>query len=213
MRPTRRHCLLAVAGLLAGSAAVAGSYDDYFLGIQLDRAPMVAGLLKRGFDVNARDSAGQHGLYLAIREGSRDVIPLLLEHPGLEVDAANPAGETPLMMAALRGEIGAMKRLIERGAQLELPRWSPLHYAASGPSLEAVRLLLDRGVRIDGTAPNGNTALMMAAGFGRIDSARHLLKRGADPALRNMQDQTAADLARRGDRDKLAGELTLAGAR
>jgi ankyrin repeat protein len=213
MKPTRRHCLLAAAGLLAGGAAKAGSYDDFFLGIQLDRVPMVAGLLKRGFDVNARDSAGQHGLYLAIREGSRDVIPVLLEHPGLEVDAANPAGETPLMMAALRGEIGVMKRLIERGAQLELPRWTPLHYAASGPSLEAVRLLLDRGARIDSTAPNGNSPLMMAAGFGSIDSARYLLKRGADPTMRNKQDQTAADLARRGDRDKLADELALAAAR
>ena len=54
---------------------------------------------------------------------------------------------------------------------------------------------------------------MMAAGFGSIDSARYLLKRGADPAARNKQDQTAADLARRGERDKLADELTLAAAR
>ena len=213
MKPTRRHCLLAAAGLLACRAANAGSYEDFFLGIQLDRVAMVEGLLKRGFDVNARDSAGQHGLYLAIRDGSREVIPVLVEHPGLEVDAANTAGETPLMMAALRGEIGVMERLIKRGAQLELPRWTPLHYAASGSSLEAVRLLLDRGARIDSTAPNGNTPLMMAAGFGSIDSARDLLKRGADPAARNKQDQTAADLARRGDRDKLADELTLAAAR
>jgi len=81
---------------------------------------MVEGLLKRGFDVNARDSAGQHGLYLAIRDGSREVIPVLVEHPGLEVDAANTAGETPLMMAARYGSEDGTKLLLRRGADAQL---------------------------------------------------------------------------------------------
>jgi uncharacterized protein len=191
----------------AGSASHAGAYEDYFLGIALDRPPIVAKLLQRGFDVNARDSEGQHGLYVALREGSREVMTLLLDQPALDVESPNRVNETLLMMAALRGEMAAMKRLLERGARVDRPGWSPLHYAASGASQDAVKLLLERGAGLEAPAPNGNTPLMMAAGYGGIDSARLLLKRGADAAARNKQGQTAADLARRAGRDTLAEEL------
>jgi ankyrin repeat protein len=132
---------------------------------------------------------------------------VLLAHPELKADAANTTEETPLMMAALRGELEPARRLLERGASLERPGWTPLHYAASGPNPALVKLLLDRGSPIDARSPNGTTPLMMAARYGAEESAALLLERGADVGLRNQLDLAAADFARAVGREALARRL------
>lgn len=187
--------------------ARAGSYEDFFLGVELDRPAIVRRLLDKGFDVNARGRDGQHALYIALREESNEVAALLLGWPGLDADATNAAGETLLMMAALRGQLGAMRQLIARGAAINRSGWTPLHYAASGTSVPAVKLLLEQGALIDAPAPNGNTPLMMAAGFGSYDAAVLLAEQGADPRLQNKAGLRAADYARKADRDSLALKL------
>ena len=203
----RRRLLAATMALGAVPMARAGSYDDYFLGIALDRPGIVAPLLAKGFDVNARNPEGLHGLYIALRENSFEVAELLLTRPQLDVEATSPAGETLLMMAALRGRLDMMKRLIARGAQVNREGWTPLHYAASGTEVAPTELLLEAHAEIDAQAPNGNTPLMMAAGFGSVDAADLLALRGADVALRNKAGLNAVDYARKADRTRLAERL------
>lgn len=205
----RRHLLLflPLGAAAAFSTAHAGSYEDFFHGIELDRPAIVRALLVKGFDVNARSEEGQHGLYIALRERSFDVVPLFVQHPALEVDAVNESGETLLMMAALRSQHAAMRTLMGRGAQVNRPGWTPLHYAASGGDLDAVRLLLDSGAELEARAPNGNTPLMMAAAFGFIDVADWLLARGADAAAVNRAGRSAADMALSADRHELARRI------
>lgn len=189
------------------SASRAGTYEDYFRAVAVDNGRGVAQLLQRGFDPNTPDEKGQVGLYLALRDGSPQVAERLLEHPDLKVDAVNAADETPLMMAALRGNLAATQRLLERGAQLNRAGWTPLHYAASGPEPKLVSLLLDRGAEIAARSPNGTTPLMMAARYGAFDAAERLLARGADPRARNDLGLSAADFARQGGREALAAQL------
>lgn len=210
---TRRAWLARAAALgcaLAMPTARAGAYDDWFKAIELDRPALLQRLLDRGFDVNTRDAAGQHGLYVALREGADGIVSVLLTQPSLDVESANAAGETLLMMAALRGRLDAMATLIARGARVRRPGWTPLHYAASGQEPQAIALLLAHDADIDARSPNGSTPLMMAAGYGAIDGADLLLRRGADPALRNQAGLGAADLARRADRDRLAERIEAA---
>jgi len=189
------------------SPATAGAYEDFFKAVELDRPRTVSQLLERGFDPNSTSPDGQVALYLALRDGSPQVAEVLLASTRLNVDAINSAGETPLMMAALRGELAWVKRLVERGAQINRSGWTPLHYAASGPEPEVVAYLLDRGAAIDAQAANGSTALMMAARYGALDATPLLLKRGANPSLRNAAGLSAADFARGADREALAARL------
>ena len=188
-------------------SAQAGAYEDFFRAVEMDDARTVSRLLQRGFDPNTPDPQGQVGLFLALRGGSDQVTQVLLAHPELKVDAANATEETPLMMAALRGALEPARRLLERGARVERPGWTPLHYAASGPNPALVRLLLERGSAIDARAPNGTTPLMMAARYGTEEMASMLLERGADASLRNQLDLGAADFARAVGRDALARRL------
>lgn len=188
---------------LESSVAMADAYVDFFRALQIDNVSVVGGWLMRGFDPNSRDEKGQPALLLAMREASFKSAELLLTQAQLEVDAANGARETPLMMAALKGHADWCRRLVERGAKVNRDGWTPLHYAASGPSSDAVALLLDRGARVDARAPNGNTPLMMAALYGKEESVALLLERGADPTLRNGSQRTAPELARAAGRDFL----------
>jgi ankyrin repeat protein len=200
--------------LAAGTPpAHAGTYEDFFKAVSLDDASTVERLLQRGFDPNSVDEAGQGALFLAMREGAFKVATTLLKSPGLKVDQPNSAGETALMMAALRGHEDWLPQLVAQGAGIEREGWTPLHYAATGPQPATVAWLLERGARVDTRSPNGTTPLMMAARYGSEESVDLLLRRGADPKLRNQLNLTAADFARLAARDRLAQRLVAASAR
>lgn len=208
--------LILVIGI---SSARAGAHEDFFKAIPSDDASTVMTLMVRGFDPNAVDEKGQNALYLSQRNSAFKVAEALMSHPQLRIDLPNAAGETPLMMAALRGHVPWVVRLLDKGARIEgalggegsdIRGWTPLHYAASAPDAKAVEVLLARGARKDARSPNGTTPLMMAAQYGDEAAVDMLLKQGADVRLRNDLDLAAADFARRGGREPLAARLTAA---
>jgi len=196
---------LAIAAF--GAGAQAGAYDDFFRAVSVNDARTVNDLLARGFDPNSPDEKGQVGLFLALRGDSPQVVAALLANPAIRVEATNPTGETPLMMAALRGQLEWSQRLIERGGHVNRDGWAPLHYAASGPEPKLVALLLDRGALIDAPSPNHTTPLMMAARYGAEPAVELLIARGADPKPRNDKGLNASDFARLAGREALAERL------
>ena len=213
---SRSHWLAAAAAALSIAFAApthAGAYEDFFKAVSLDDAAAVERLLQRGFDANSVDEAGQGALFLAMREGAFKVAATLLKSPGLKVDQANSAGETALMMAALRGHGEWLPQLVAQGAAIERDGWTPLHYAATGPEPATVAWLLERGARVDSRSPNGTTPLMMAARYGSEASVDLLLRHGADPKLKNQLGIMAADFARLAAREPLAKRLAEAAAR
>jgi len=192
---------------LAAPAAHAGAYEDFFQATLRDDAAALKQLLQRGMDPNSRDPNGQTALFLALRDGSPRVAEALLAERNLDLEARNANDETALMIAALKGRADWVSRLLERGAQVDKPGWSPLHYAATGPDAGTVRLLLDRGAAVDAGSPNRTTPLMMAAQYGSEASVDLLLQRGADAKARNDRGLSAADFARLAGRDALAARL------
>jgi uncharacterized protein len=189
------------------SCARAGSYDDFFIAINRDDDRGVTQLLERGFDPNSRDPKGQTGLILALRDQSPRVAEALWKSPTLDVNVQNASGETALMMAALRGQVAWMRRLLDRGAAVHKDGWSPIHYAATGPDVKAVALLLERGAPVEASSPDKDTPLMMAARYGAEASVDLLLARGASASVTNGRNLDAVDLARAGGRDFLVERL------
>ena len=136
----------------------------------------------------------------------------LLDWPKTDVEARSAQDESPLMIAALKGDRGAVEKLLARDAAVNKTGWTPLHYAATGGHLEIIRLLLEQHAYIDAESPNGSTPLMMAARYGSIDAVKLLLEEGADPTLKNEQALSAVDFAKAADRGE-AAELIAAAVR
>ena len=188
-------------------SAHAGSYEDFFIAIKNDNASNLAGLLERGFDVNTRDPKGQPGLTMALQQGSSKTVKTLIDRPGIDINALNSAGESPLMMAALKGDMAAALLLLDRGAKVNQPGWSALHYAATGPEPKLVQWLLDRGADLNAASPNDTTPLMMAAQYGTENSVDLLLARGADVNRKNQVGLRAVDFAKLSGREPLVKKL------
>jgi uncharacterized protein len=185
-------CLLVWLG---STGALAGSYEDFFAAIAVDDPAVVAALLERGFDPNTPGEKGDPALTLALKASSFKTARVLIENAATALDATNAANETPLMLAALRGNAELCQLLIERDADVNRPGWAPLHYAATSAALPVMRMLLEAHAYVDAESPNGTTPLMMAARYGNAQAVALLLEFGADPELKNGLGLTAIDFA------------------
>ena len=182
------------------SVAHAGSYESFFMAIKQDDARTVTDLLARGFDPNTLDPKGRHGLMLAVQEPSPKVADVLIRWPKTNVESRSAKDESPLMLAALKGDLDLAKKLVERGADVNKTGWTPLHYAATNAHLDLINLLLENYAYIDAESPNKTTPLMMAAMYGSAQAVKLLLEAGADPTLRNQQGLSAIDFANKAGR-------------
>jgi ankyrin repeat protein len=204
----RSATFAAVVGLSA-CTAFAATFDsvDFFRAVNVDNADGVARMLAAGLDPNQLDPRGQPALLVALQGESLKVAKVLMDAKGIQVDIRNHAGETPLMMAALKAEADAAAALIAHGAAVQKDGWTPLHYAATGGSAAIVKLLLSRGATLEARSPNGSTPLMMAARYGNEEAVDSLLAAGADRTARNDLGMDASAFAASAGREKLAARL------
>ncbi|MBD9379869.1 ankyrin repeat domain-containing protein [Achromobacter sp. ACM02] len=203
-----RGALLALAvGMAVPAAAQAANPGDWWVYVANDYPDDIKELLARGEDPNVRYKNGQPALMRAVVDGAWKVFDVIAADKRTDVNAENPAGETPLMYLAIAGQTERAKKLIARGAQVNRLGWTPLHYAASKGQLEMARLLLAHKAMVNAPAPNGETPLMMAALSGRKPMVDLLLKAGADVGSRDTKGQTPADWARTGKSTAVAAEL------
>ena len=186
--------------LIGFSICHAGSYDDFFKAIKMDDARTIQQLLARGFDANTLDPQGQHGLLVAIKEPSPMAAKTLVDAPKIDLNTLNVMGESPLMLAALKGELVLATQMVKKGADVNKTGWTPLHYAACNGHVPVIQLLLENHAYIDAESPNGTTPLMMASMYGSPEAVKLLLDEGADPTLKNQQGLTALDFASRAKR-------------
>lgn len=165
--------------------AVAGKCD-------IDRTPAIAlqaavlannetmtrALLDAGADINVRDINGQTALHAAVSMQNHRLVRLLLDE-GTDVDHKDL--QSPLAVAALRGDIISVRMLLERGSSVSLPvdKIPVMAAASSGGNLEVVRLLLENGAPIDTPGNRRRTALEVAVNKGNFELVRLLLAAGA----------------------------------
>ena len=99
--------------------------------------------------------------------------------------------DSPLIQASRTGSLDAITRLLDSGADVNLPgptgdNWdaTPLQHAILARQAGAVRLLLDRGADPNrGTGPKALAPLLLAAGDTDPTFVNLLLAHGADPTV------------------------------
>ena len=142
-------------------------------------------LLNHGADANARSLSGFTPLSEAADRIHFDVIQILLEH-NADINLPNNNGVTPLywILSNSSGRekfVDKVRRLLELGADPNIctnDHTSPLHEASSSGLLDAARLLLSYGAKVDEKDEEGRTPLRVASSD---EMTKLLLEHGAVP--------------------------------
>ncbi|GMH43254.1 LOW QUALITY PROTEIN: hypothetical protein BSKO_11176 [Bryopsis sp. KO-2023] len=150
-------------------------------------ASVIRSLVRAGGDVESSVD-GWTCLGVAVHRGHFDVVNELLIH-NANVDVNVFGGNTPLMIAARRGDARILKSLLKGGAEVELKNdvgTTALHFSVeAGESTNCVRLLLEFRAEVDALDDAGDTPLAHAAMYGNEHAIEVLLGEGANPALPN----------------------------
>ncbi len=100
----------------------------------------------------------------------------MLIEAGSNVNQADKRGVTPLMWAAIQGDMDMLQLLIESGAAVnsedQIMHMTALMHAAYVDRLGAVRLLIEKGADITRQDKEGSTALIHALNQGNLSIAR-----------------------------------------
>ncbi len=164
---------------LALSAAEQAQLDQELIAAaKANNAPLVAGLIGRGGNVNAKDAIQDSAFLYAGAEGFNEVLRLALA-AGADVASTNRYGGTALIPASEHGHVETVQILIAAGVPVNHVNnlgWTAMQEAIllnnGGPrQLEVVRLLLDAGADPDIRDPEGRTALQNAERLGFAEIA------------------------------------------
>jgi hypothetical protein len=142
---------------LRAGAAVYGFNDDgltpLVLAIKAGHLETAACLVRHGADVNTRCKYGKTPLHHAIRAGCADLVDWLLNQGAAIHDKEWQVTFLPsVSVAAESGQIEVLKRLLQRGADIEAEdndNATPIFLAAQHGRLDVVDYLLEQGARTD----------------------------------------------------------------
>ena len=148
-------------------------------------------------DVNAKDVNGMTPLMLASRHGHVEAAQKLI-FSGAEVNYTTPRSSA-LKVAAMKGSAEMIKVLCAAGAEVntldDLGK-SAVWYAAASGHVDALTALI-RMDEADINQPDNRkyTPLMCAVASDKVDAVRALVNAGADVSLKQLNGQTALQLA------------------
>lgn len=197
-----------------------GGGDALIYAVINKKKDVVELLLKHGAGVNNLYDNGQSALIMAVNDGSVDIARLLIAYKA-NVDAGDKDQKTALMIACEKGNADLAEALFKAGASVNLKskygdtaldkaisahhvrivrmlvennsnydRKSAVFSAVIAGNLEIIRLLMTGEVNVNMRGFGGNTLLMLAADAD-VDIVKYLMEKGADPALRNDEGETA----------------------
>jgi ankyrin repeat protein len=84
--------------------------------------------------------------------------------------------------------------------------FTALMIASQFGHIEVVKLLLERGAKLDLQVPSGPTALIIASAQGNTDVVKLLLESGANKELKTLEGKKALDYAKNTDIETLLTE-------
>ncbi|KAM9851193.1 BRCA1-associated RING domain protein 1 [Aulostomus maculatus] len=110
----------------------------------------------------------------------------------------NHKGETPLHLAAIKGDVEAVRELLDQGADPNLKDnagWTPLHEACNLGHLAVMEVLVSRGALLNTPGYKNDSPLHDAVRNGHTAIVKVLLQLGASQNTLNLYGKRPADYA------------------
>lgn len=154
------------------------STKKLFDAIENDEIELLKAGIEEGANVNAADEDGDTPLSLACEYDFIDFVQILEEH-GADLNKPNGDDQTPLEIAVWNDREGIAEYLIDKQSKSLDP--TLMHKVAAKGQLSLGRLLLEKGVPVDGVADDsGRLPIHWAAQEGHLDFCNWLAEQGAD---------------------------------
>jgi ankyrin repeat protein len=182
-------------------------------------------LIESGADINHVDDDGDTPLIIAVRGGQDQFVVLLLEQPGINLEATTIrpiVGDTVLLIAMERlridqiSALNVIEMLLRSGANpnvINSNGLTPLRIAILNRLPDLVKLLIDSGADVNQKNNVGRTALMSASLQASVDSLDYLLTvPGIDIDATDIVGKTALMVAAAENRAITVSTLLAAGA-
>merc|ERR1711971_753168 len=145
-------------------------------------------LLGKGADSNSRGLDGRTCLIIAVGSDHQDVVYLLLEQPGVDIDAMDDFGQRALHYASFFYDLTIFQKLLDAGADVNSKgagNGTCLAVAVTRNHEDLVTLLVAQpDIDIDAKCGNNITAMYYACIFGNLTILRKLLESGANVTCR-----------------------------
>nr|CAH7736018.1 unnamed protein product [Callosobruchus chinensis] len=159
--------------------------------------------LVRDIDQDVADLLrGNAALLDAAKKGNLARVQRLVTPENINCRDAQGRNSTPLHLAAGYNNVEVAEFLLEHGADVNAQDKGgliPLHNASSYGHLDIAALLIKHNTVVNATDKWGFTPLHEAAQKGRTQLCALLLAHGADPFLKNQENQAPVDLAQAED--------------
>ncbi|KAI4884752.1 hypothetical protein NFI96_021966, partial [Prochilodus magdalenae] len=130
-----------------------------------------------------------------------------------KVNKRNERGETPLHMAAIRGDVKQVKELIGLGADVnvkDFAGWTPLHEACNLGYYDVAKVLIGAGAEVNTQGLDDDTPLHDASSSGHKDIVKLLLRHGGNAFQANKRGERPVDVADSQEVEQLLkGEIPL----
>ncbi|XP_041102121.1 ankyrin repeat domain-containing protein 12-like isoform X1 [Polyodon spathula] len=130
-----------------------------------------------------------------------------------KVNKRNERGETPLHMAAIRGDTKQVKELISLGADVnvkDFAGWTPLHEACNLGYYDVAKVLIAAGAEVNTQGLDDDTPLHDASSSGHRDIVKLLLRHGGNAFQANKCGERPVDVADTEELEQLLkGEMPL----
>jgi hypothetical protein len=150
--------------------------------------------------------------YITVTLADNEWLPVNLPNTLSSFDA----GMTPLMKAAMLGNINTLEDLLSRGVDINATSndgSTALMYSAMNDSPESLRRLIEAGAKVNFRGQDGGNALTEAIVTNQAENARILIDAGANPSTVDGLGRSALSLARERHLDEVVELLERLGAR
>jgi ankyrin repeat protein len=152
------HALLKVEGIDTNQGTKRDAFKPLQVAVYKGDAGLISWFIRKGAEVNACDIEGQTALHNVFKTAAGDipedegrrlsVVKCLLRH-GADITAVTDIGQTPLMVAAMQGQVAASRLLVARDPSCLNMKANDgataLMLACMKGCVECVRVLLDLG--------------------------------------------------------------------
>jgi L,D-transpeptidase catalytic domain/Ankyrin repeats (3 copies) len=180
--------------------------DDFIRAVDSHQTSLINRYFREHQNLNARGANDRSLLFAAILHEDRTVARRLLD-AGASADLADNAGVTPLMVAAMHGDLELVRAMAGRVTDIaarDRAGHSALYYAVAAQKIEVVDLLLGLTPNLELAYGDSSELVTLALGSANTKIAQEILSR-----LPRLEQWTAGALhaldncLRAGDRDSV----------